>query len=269
MKAEDNKFPYMTAVEGTTPATPDSGDQRLFVDIADGLLKLVDDTGTVTPVGGGGGGMTNPMTTVGDIIIGGSSGTPTRLASPADATKYLDGTGAYSTPAGGGGGSFTHAYIGYNTVGGSSVGMSGTTQYLKKVTVASAGLIASVGAYLQGNADNVSSISAGVLADAAGLPADILAAVGSGGNSQFMIDESSSAHSGPARWIHFPIGLWVTAGDYWLAISGESRHDIFFDGSGSDVTEDNGGFFSQILDGRRYTNVNSGNKYSIRASFLS
>lgn len=32
-----------------------------------------------TAVSGGGGGMTNPMTTLGDIIIGGASGTPTRL----------------------------------------------------------------------------------------------------------------------------------------------------------------------------------------------
>lgn len=34
---------------------------------------------TIAATGGGGGGMSNPMTTVGDLIVGGTSGTPTRL----------------------------------------------------------------------------------------------------------------------------------------------------------------------------------------------
>lgn len=41
--------------------------------------------------------LANPMTTTGDIIVGGASGTPTRLASPSDATRFLDGSGAYDT----------------------------------------------------------------------------------------------------------------------------------------------------------------------------
>jgi hypothetical protein len=48
----DNPFPSVLLVEGTTPATPATGRQRLFVDTADGLLKLVDDGGTVTSIGG-------------------------------------------------------------------------------------------------------------------------------------------------------------------------------------------------------------------------
>jgi hypothetical protein len=50
--------------------------------------------------GGGGGGMTNPMTTAGDIIVGGASGTPTRLAVGANTTKVLgasSGTPAWLT----------------------------------------------------------------------------------------------------------------------------------------------------------------------------
>jgi hypothetical protein len=39
-------------VEGTAPTTPASGRWRLFVDVADGLLKLVDDAGAVTAIGG-------------------------------------------------------------------------------------------------------------------------------------------------------------------------------------------------------------------------
>jgi hypothetical protein len=61
----DNPFPSVELVESTTPATPASGRQRLFVDAADGLFKLVDDTGTVTTPGG---------STDLDAIIAASSG---------------------------------------------------------------------------------------------------------------------------------------------------------------------------------------------------
>lgn len=50
----DNPFPSVLMVEGAAPATPAAGNQRLFVDTADGLLKLKDDAGVVTAVGSGG-----------------------------------------------------------------------------------------------------------------------------------------------------------------------------------------------------------------------
>ena len=56
MKAEDNEYPYITIEETAVPATPDAGDQRLYIDPADHLLKLVDAAGAVSGVGGGGGG---------------------------------------------------------------------------------------------------------------------------------------------------------------------------------------------------------------------
>lgn len=55
-KASDNEFPSILIAEGTTPATPAAGNHRLFVDSADGLLKRVDDGGSVSTVEGGGGG---------------------------------------------------------------------------------------------------------------------------------------------------------------------------------------------------------------------
>ena len=55
MKASDNPFTSLLVVEGSAPASPSSGDQRLFVDSADHLLKLKNSGGTVTSVGGGGG----------------------------------------------------------------------------------------------------------------------------------------------------------------------------------------------------------------------
>lgn len=81
-KGSDNPYPSVLIVEGSAPADPASGDQRLFVDSSDHLLKLVDSSGTVTTVGGSG--MTNPMTTLGDVIVGGASGAAARLGVGSD-----------------------------------------------------------------------------------------------------------------------------------------------------------------------------------------
>jgi hypothetical protein len=50
--------------------------------------------------GGGGGGMTNPMTAVGDLIVGGSSGTPTRLPVLDDGMRLtiVDGQPTWAFP---------------------------------------------------------------------------------------------------------------------------------------------------------------------------
>jgi len=59
----------------------------------------------------GGGGMSNPMTTQDDIIVGGSSGTPGRLAKGSDSQVLtIDPSShhvSWATPSGGGGGGFT------------------------------------------------------------------------------------------------------------------------------------------------------------------
>lgn len=47
MRGSDNPFPSVLLVEGTTPATPSAGRARLYVDVADGLLKWVDEAGAV------------------------------------------------------------------------------------------------------------------------------------------------------------------------------------------------------------------------------
>lgn len=47
---------------------------------------------------GGGGGMTNPMTTDGDIIVGGASGTPTRLAAGSTSGHVLTSNGSGVAP---------------------------------------------------------------------------------------------------------------------------------------------------------------------------
>lgn len=85
-KASDNPYPSLLVVEGTTPATPASGRQRLFVDSADGLFKRVDDAGVVTEIEGGGG-----------LPVGGTIG---QVLTKQSST---DGDADWETPASGGG----------------------------------------------------------------------------------------------------------------------------------------------------------------------
>ena len=54
---QDNLSPYLTIVEqGSTPATPGAGDQKLFIRTSDHLLCYVNSSGTVAPVSAGGSG---------------------------------------------------------------------------------------------------------------------------------------------------------------------------------------------------------------------
>jgi hypothetical protein len=80
-------------------------DYRVMFVGEDGLFHLKDSAGTVTTPAFG-----NPMTTQGDIIYGGASGLPTRLAA-GTSTHVLTSNGAGAAPSwqasGGGGGSLT------------------------------------------------------------------------------------------------------------------------------------------------------------------
>jgi hypothetical protein len=46
------KTPYLTMVEESAPATPDAGHQRLFIDVADGALKKINDAAVVEEISG-------------------------------------------------------------------------------------------------------------------------------------------------------------------------------------------------------------------------
>ena len=52
-KASDNAFPSLLVVEGTAPASPSAGDQRLYIDSADHHLKRKNSSGTVTDLESG------------------------------------------------------------------------------------------------------------------------------------------------------------------------------------------------------------------------
>ena len=76
---------------------------------------------TISSTGGGGGGMSNPMTTSGDLIVGGTSGTPTRLG-VGSAGKYLKVGSSGNSIEWGDGSSYTLPPATSNTLGGIKVG---------------------------------------------------------------------------------------------------------------------------------------------------
>ena len=76
---------------------------------------------TISSAGGGGGGMSNPMTTSGDLIVGGTSGTPTRLG-VGSAGKFLKVGSSGNSIEWGDGSSYTLPPATSNTLGGIKVG---------------------------------------------------------------------------------------------------------------------------------------------------
>lgn len=85
-------IPKLLMTEGAAPSTPASGKVYQYAK-ADGLMYSKDDAGVETLMSSGAG-LANPMTTAGDIIYGGASGAPTRLASAGATTKWLRGANA-------------------------------------------------------------------------------------------------------------------------------------------------------------------------------
>ena len=99
--ASDNIFPKVILVEGAAPSSPSASDFKLYVDSADHLLKMKNSAGTVTTFGTG---LSDPMTTRGDIIYRNSSNSTARLPIGASG-KVLssDGTDvSWQTPSSGG-----------------------------------------------------------------------------------------------------------------------------------------------------------------------
>ncbi|MES2211395.1 MAG: hypothetical protein V4515_14625, partial [Chloroflexota bacterium] len=90
---ENNLSPYLTIVEATEPSAPSAGQQRLYIDSTTHLLKATNSSGTDRTIEGG---LTNPMSAVGDIIQGTTAGAPAALAAPL-AGKVLTGAGV-TTP---------------------------------------------------------------------------------------------------------------------------------------------------------------------------
>lgn len=225
--------------------------------------------------------------------IGGSSGSTDNAVIRADGTggatvqsslATVDDSGTVNIPTGQtyninnsphthAGVGVTHTYYGYNTVGGSTVQMAAQRVYMKKITLASAGTLVNIAAYLIGLHNQVFDITAVVFDDSAGSPRHIIAMQGNLDGSRNLLFDLNSGGGGTleARWYHMPVAVYLAAGDYWIGVMASSSASfapsIYYDGSGSDKYYDSGGAW--IADAGYYTVSDSTNKYSIRASVLS
>jgi len=77
--------------QSSTPTSPPSGYNRLYFK-SDGFIYYLNSSGTEARVG-----FTNPMSAGGDLIYGGASGVPTRLANGSSG-QYLKSAGGTSAP---------------------------------------------------------------------------------------------------------------------------------------------------------------------------
>lgn len=286
--ASDNAFSSLLITEGSAPASPAAGKRRLYVLSSDHLAYLKDSSGTVVgltlggyvPGGtdvaiadGGTGASTatagfdalSPMTTAGDLIIGGASGTRTRLAAGATSGHVLTSNGSGAAPswqAAAGAGGLTQAYVGYNTIGGSfDVPGVNSKIYAKSVTIATACLITSIGGYFQSGAGTSFGPAVALYSDNAGAPQKYLG----GGPAAALVDINTNG----ARWIDMPLGIWVPAATYWLAVRTSDAGagaviQLAYDGSGGDVTKTGAaGAWGDLA-----SLTSTSNKFSIRANTI-
>lgn len=81
-KASDNEFPSVLFEEGAAPSPPDSGDRRVFFDVADHLFKSIDATGTIRTIGSGSAlSVTDGITTVDATTLTAAPGAVSDLGS--------------------------------------------------------------------------------------------------------------------------------------------------------------------------------------------
>jgi len=186
-----------------------------------------------------------------------------------DTSKRLapDGSGGVQFAAGGSG--FGHSYIGYNTIGGSQETITARRIYAKSVTLSADGFLASIGAYLTQSTDNVFDLSVAVFDDNSGVVGNLL---GYNTNPSIsLLMENTSGSTFTPNWIQIPIGVWLPAATYWIAVQlnigvNTGTFKLYYDTSGSDRTFDPPGQW--WTNGSRHTQTNSTRKYSIRGSLL-
>jgi len=171
------------------------------------------------------------------------------------------GTTAVTVTIPGGGGS--HSYVGYNTIGGTTENTTNLRVYMKKITLASAGVIVSIGAYLGQFQDVATSFAAAIYSDIAGAVGVQLAST----TEDTHVYESAATPTYTVGWRHRPMGLYCAAGDYWIAFRTSASLVLYYDGSGSDRYYTAGG--SYFADGGRFSETDSTRIYSFRASVLS
>lgn len=211
----------------------------------------------------------SPLTTSGDILYGGASGTGTRLAKGSDGQVLTLASGLPSWAAAGGGGGLTQSFTGYNTVGATWTATVANREWAKPITLAATSHFRSVDVHVRPNADSTGGgFRVGLLTDIAGVPGLLIAEGTLLGNQLF--SGATSGFPGTGRWISIAIGPTVAAGNYWIVwdFSGVVL-DIANDTSGGgDVRWDLG--FDGFSGGHTaLTQTTTAIRHSVRASILS
>lgn len=217
--------------------------------------------------GGGGGGGTGPTGPTGPAGPTGPTGAPGASGGtgPTGPTGGSGPTGP-TGPTGPAGTGLSHSYLGYNTIGASTVALGSGLVLLKKITV-TAGMLVAVEAYIDNTADSVGALGASIHADSAGSPGSLVGYVMSA--TQSFLPRAASGVNGPGRWVSVPLSKYLPAGDYWVGIMGTlGSMRLFLDTTGGTDKNYNSGA-AWFADGGRYTVNSTTNRYSIRASFMS
>lgn len=189
--------------------------------------------------------------------VGGSSltvddeGTP--LATAATTLDFVgagvtaSGTGATKTITIPGGGGAAISRLGKTTVGASTLAAA-NVGIAKKVTLSATGVLLSINTYLDMNSDASVNPWAAVYDDVSGTPTHVLAVThgadnaNTGGPNMYL--ETAGGSGFAARWMAFPIGLYLAAGDYWIVtqFNGSGSPRFYYDTGGSDKTISYSGF---------------------------
>lgn len=272
-RIQDIDIPHLEFAEAAAPGTPAAGIVRIYAK-ADGLLYQKDDAGLETGLAGAAGSVATDAIwdAAGDLAVGTGANTAAKLAAGATSGHVLTSNGSGVAPSwqAAAGGSLTRTYVGYNTVGGTQQTPTMSRWYLKKVTVASAGVLQSIQLYIREAADSLQVLRAALFEDNAGAIGKFLSAT-----SAMQLAPTNNATFGDgsttsiARWFGIPVGYEVTATDYWIAWNwtGSGTPKQFYDAGGSDRYWDSGGDF--ITDGGRYAETDTTFRYSARALVIS
>lgn len=263
-KASDNAFPSILITEGTEPSAPAAGKQRLYIDSTTHLLKATNSSGTDRTIEGiAAGAITSSGLTMATARLLGRTTGSTGAVEEITVGSGLSLSAGSLTATGGSG--LTQSYIGYNTIGGSVEQATAGRQYMKSVTLAADSQLLSIDAYMSGQVDNFTSLAAVVLTDAAGVPTLL---IGAAQAPSILMTNSTSGFPDPARWLSIPMGIYLTAGTYWIGIAfGNNYFNINYD-SGADVYQANtAGYVAGAH--ASLTQTTSARKYSIRGNILS
>lgn len=223
------------------------------------IVRSAANTFRLGSTGGSGSGGSGTLSTVEEVDGSPTDSAVTKLVFPNGTLSITSHVATY-TPTGGS--SFTHSYIGRNTVGASFEALVASRQMMKKVTVASAGMLQNVGIHVKvPTTTDIVYLTAFVLTDAAGVP-DLLIA-------QSTTHQLGFKNGNAARWYHMPVPIYLTAADYWVGVvvilNNTSSMQVAYDTGGSDPYFTVGQF---ALDGNYAARTDSTKNYSIRASIL-